>query len=247
MTTLLDAHRTVGDMVRERPARSRVFENLKIDYCCGGRLPLAEACAKHQVDVDDVLRQIAVLDAQTDAQHDAAVHADQMSLGELADHIEQTHHAYLRQELPRLDFMTRKVAAVHGDREPRLREIRSVFIAFQDELLSHMMKEERILFPLIRQIEMKQGAAEFHCSSIAHPIAQMEAEHDMAGQALEQFRTLTDDFTPPHWACNTFRAMFDALGELERDMHQHVHKENNVLFPKAIRMEQHNAADFRAS
>lgn len=234
--TTLSTQTTVGELVRDRPARSRVFEQLQIDYCCGGKIPLAEACAKKGLDADDVIGRIQQADA--DADDAALVDADAMGLAELAKHIEQTHHAYLREELPRLDFMTKKVAAVHGDHEPRLYAIRETFVAFQDELAQHMMKEEQVLFPMIRQIEQADGPIEFHCGSLANPIRMMEFEHDNAGNALEQFRELTDGYTPPDWACNTFRAMYDAFAALEPNMHQHVHKENNVLFPKALAREQ---------
>lgn len=231
--TVLDTQITVGELVRERPARSRIFEELRIDYCCGGKIPLAEACAKHGLDVQQVRQRIEDLDA-SDARF---VDADSMTLSELADHIVFTHHAYLREELPRLDFMTRKVAGVHGEAEPRLHEIRQVFEAFQEELRDHMMKEESILFPIIRELETGRADAGAHCGSIANPIAQMEREHDSAGDALERFRALSDGYSPPDWACNTFRALYDALATLEADMHQHVHKENNVLFPKAVELE----------
>lgn len=227
--TLLDANLTVGELVRERPARARVFEQARIDYCCGGRVPLAEACAKQGVDVDQVLDALRDLDRQSVS----FVDADAMGLTELADHIEQTHHVYLRSELPRLDQITAKVASVHGETEPRLVEIRRVFMSLQDELTSHMMKEEQTLFPIIRAIDKADGPVASHCGSIANPIRQMEHEHDIAGDALAQLRQLSDDFTPPDWACNSFRAMFASLEELEGDMHQHIHKENNVLFPKA--------------
>ena len=232
--TTLNTQTTVGDLVRQQPSRSRVFENLKIDYCCGGKIPLAQACAKHGLDVDDVLKQLQ--DAADVS--DNCVDVDSMTLAELADHVEQTHHAYLRVELPRLDQMTEKVARVHGDKLASLKQIREVFIAFQAELAEHMMKEERILFPIIRTIEKSQATQSFHCGSVANPIAQMEREHDNAGNAMAQFRELTDNYTAPDWACNTFRAMYDALYELEQNMHQHVHKENNVLFPKAISLEE---------
>jgi regulator of cell morphogenesis and NO signaling len=160
-----------------------------------------------------------------------------MSLIELAEHIEETHHAYLREELPRLDFMTEKVSRVHGDKEPRLLRVREAFVALKAELEPHMMKEERVLFPIIRELEASASRPEFHCGSVANPIRQMEHEHDQAGDALAIIREATDDFVPPEWACNTYRAMLDSLEKLEADMHQHVHKENNVLFPKAIEME----------
>jgi regulator of cell morphogenesis and NO signaling len=224
---------TVGEFVKDRPGRSRIFEQLKIDYCCGGKVPLVDACQKKGLDPQQVLAQIF----RDDAADTRYVDANAMALAELADHIEQTHHAYLRQELPRLDFMTHKVANVHGEHEPRLHQLRETFVGFQQELVSHMMKEETVLFPMIRQLEQSQGPIAFHCGSLANPIRAMEHEHDNAGDALERFRVLTDDFTPPDWACNTFRAMYDALSKLEPDMHQHVHKENNVLFPKALARE----------
>lgn len=131
---------------------------------------------------------------------------------------------------------------MHGERDPRLRDIRRVFVTFAAELGSHMMKEEQVLFPVVRKLESEDGMPGFHCGSISHPIRQMEAEHDNAGDALRAFRELSDRFTPPDWACNTYRAMLDALRELEADMHQHVHKENNVLFPRAIEMERAKSA-----
>ena len=235
--TMLDAQTTVGDWVRQHPSRSRVFEQLKIDYCCGGKLPLREACAKRGLDVQIVLEQLHHADAQ-EAQRDAEiVDADAMTLTELADHIIETHHAYLRAELPRLDQMTKKVAAVHGDNEPRLEQLRAAFIALRDEVSEHILKEERILFPIIRQLEAGEQAA-FHCGSVANPIRQMEAEHDNAGEAMSVMSDASDGYEPPEWACNTYRAMLQGLAQLERDMHQHVHKENNVLFPKAIELEQ---------
>lgn len=232
----LSTQTTVGELVKDRPARSRIFEELKIDYCCGGKIPLAEACAKKGLEPADVLNRIQQADAEAD--DSAIADADAMGLAELVDHIEQTHHAYLKEELPRLDVMTRKVASVHGESEPRLHRLHEQFLAFQDELLSHMMKEEQILFPMIRQIEQAEGPMQFHCGSLANPIRMMEYEHDSAGGALERFRELTDDYIPPDWGCNTFRAMCEAFAALELDMHQHVHKENNVLFPKAIAREE---------
>lgn len=230
----LNEQTTVGEWVRDNPGRSRVFEKLKIDYCCGGKVALAEVCAKRGHDTAAIMEQLL----QADRGDCALADADALSLGELIDDIIVSHHDYLREELPRLDFMTRKVAAVHGDGEPRLVDIRNVFVPFAEEMLSHMEKEERMLFPMIRELEAAKAAVpEFHCGSIANPINRMEQEHEEAGSALEQFRELSNDYTPPEWACNTFRALYSALAELESNMFQHVHKENNVLFPKALQRE----------
>jgi regulator of cell morphogenesis and NO signaling len=231
----LDPNLTVGDLVRQSPTRARVFEQLNIDYCCGGKVSLARACEKRGIDTGEVLKQLEVNDAINSAED--LVDADAMSLIELAEHIEETHHAYLREELPRLEFMTEKVSRVHGDKEPRLLRVREAFVALKAELEPHMMKEERVLFPIIRELEASASRPEFHCGSVANPIRQMEHEHDQAGDALAIIREATDDFLPPEWACNTYRAMLDSLEKLEADMHQHVHKENNVLFPKAIELE----------
>ncbi|MCU0712137.1 MAG: iron-sulfur cluster repair di-iron protein [Pirellula sp.] len=232
----LDTNQTVGQFVRENPNCARVFEQLQIDYCCGGKVPLATACEKRGVDTQEVLRLLADC-IDSDLASDE-VDADKLSLTQLCDHIESTHHAYLKTELPRLDHMTEKVARVHGDKDTRLHRVRDAFVALRSELEPHMMKEERILFPIIRSLETSSTRQEFHCGSVANPIRQMESEHDHAGNELSILNQSTDGYTPPDWACNTYRAMLDALKRLESNMHQHVHKENNVLFPKAIQLEQ---------
>jgi regulator of cell morphogenesis and NO signaling len=222
----------VGALVAERPSRSRVLERLQIDYCCGGKLSLAEACRKRGLDASVVLAEIRKVDA---AEVDVPlVDVQVMGLGDLADHIEQAHHAWLREELPRLDAMTEKVFMVHGEAESRLADVRQAFCALRDELVSHMGKEELILFPMIRALERGEGDSP---GSLAGPIRQMEREHDEVGGSLATIRAATDDFRPPAWACGTYRAMLDGLADLEADTHQHVHKENNVLFPKALRLE----------
>lgn len=244
--TILHPQTSVGDLVKDRPGRSRVFEELKIDYCCGGKLPLAEACATRGLDPQSVIRQLQESDAQSGAADATLVDADAMSLTELADHIQQKHHAYLWAELPRLDALTQKVFEVHGAADPRLGEVRRAFMDLHQELSSHLMKEEQILFPMIRQLETVTGVPAFHCGSVANPIRQMEHEHDIAGAALATMEQATGGYQPPDWACNTYRAMLDGLTQLQRDLHQHIHKENNVLFPKAIKREAELAAGRRA-
>jgi regulator of cell morphogenesis and NO signaling len=222
---------TVGDIVRTAPVRAHVFENLGIDYCCGGKLPLAEACRSKGLDPATVLAMLAALD---EIPQSSTANPDVMSLGELCDHIERIHHDYLREELERLDFMTRKVAAVHGDSEARLHDLRRVFELFREKMLSHTKEEEQIVFPKIRQLEAKQQDKASLVADLKAILTKLETEHDDAGAALVRFRELTDDYTPPDWACNTFRAMYDSLERLEKHTHQHIHKENNVLFVKAL-------------
>lgn len=232
----VQAHQSVGELVVERPARSRVFEQFGIDYCCGGKRSLEDACTRKGLDAQGVIDELEHADrVQQDL--DEGPDPSVMSLAELADHIERTHHNFLKTELGRIDQLTTKVAQAHGQRDPRLVELLGVYRAFREELMMHMHKEEQILFPLIRSMEGGERAAPAHCGSIQNPIRQMEAEHDDAGGALEAMRELTEGFTPPEDACNTYRAMLDALSHLERDMHAHVHKENNILFPRAVRME----------
>lgn len=226
---------SVGDVVARRPALSRAFERAGIDYCCGGKKTLEEACREKGLDPGAFVAELE--GAFSLGGEEQVVDAAAMSLSELADHIERTHHVFLRSELPRLDRMTEKVASVHGEKDPRLAEVRKSFLTLAEELSSHMMKEERILFPMLRQLEASEDAPMFHCGTLANPIRQMELEHDQAGSALERMRAFTDGFTPPEWACNTYRALLDALAHLEQDMHQHIHKENNVLFPRALDME----------
>jgi regulator of cell morphogenesis and NO signaling len=226
---------TVGSIVTKNPGIARVFETLGIDYCCGGKQTLAVACREKGLDPQAVLRALQNENrARTD---NDSPDVTSMSLTELADHIEKTHHAYLREELPRLAAMTKKVADRHGGHDPRLREVQKTFGAMALELSQHMFKEEQCLFPMIRQLEASERPAALHCATVANPIRQMELEHDDAGTALVRLRELTDGFSPPEWACNTYRALLAGLAYLERDMHAHIHKENNVLFPSALDFE----------
>lgn len=230
----IDAHVTVGELVTEQPARSRVFEQWGIDYCCGGRKTLAEACREKGLSAEELIR--ALEGAQGTSPDADDPRPGVMSLTELVEHILLTHHDYLKREIPRLSTMVEKVASVHGDSDSRLAQVRDTFLTFANELGQHMAKEEQILFPAIRQLE-GSGFADYCFGSVAQPVRVMEMEHENAARALEELRDLTDGFTPPEFACNTYRALLDGFRELERDLHQHVHKENNILFPKAIERE----------
>ncbi len=221
----LDPRRTVGEMVAERPARSRVFEEFRIDYCCGGRRPLEDACRDAGIEAGRVLEALDAVEADTGGDGERNWAAEGSAA--LVEHILSVHHEYLRRELPRLDALVEKVFRVHGGNHPELAEVRSVYAALRDELRLHMAKEETILFPAI----LDPGSASPRMSLDA-PIRVMEHEHVSAGRALESLRRLTADYTPPADACNTYRAMLDGLAALERDLHRHIHEENNVLFPR---------------
>lgn len=235
-----DGDTRVGDVVARHPSLSRVFEGAGIDYCCAGRRSLREAADRADSNLDALVAALEGASAVSDGEREVDVLA--MSLTELADHIESVHHTYLHAEIPRIEAMAQKVAGVHGGKEPRLMDVRDTFAALVGELEGHMMREERILFPMIRELDSADVAPEFHCGSLANPIGQMGREHDDAGARLEEIHRLCDGYEPPRWACNTFRALFDALATFESDLHSHIHKENNVLFPRAIEMERAKAA-----
>lgn len=223
---------TLGAFVVARPGLTRVFEKLGLDYCCGGRRTLAAACAARGLAADTVLVMLETLAAGA-AAGPADIDAAALSLTDLADHIERTHHHYVKEELPRLLEMADRVVRKHGERDPRLPEVAATVAALTAEMLSHMQKEEGILFPLVRQLEAG-GRAAFPGGAILHPIRVMEAEHASAGQAVARLRELTDGFTPDAEACHTHCALLAGLEEFEGDLHRHVHKENNILFPRAL-------------
>lgn len=228
---------TVGEWIAQHPQWSVVFEQLGIDYCCGGKKPLDVACKQRGLDAETLATTLQAASALPSA---AEPDAAGMSLTQLADHIEQTHHAYLRQALPAIHQMSARVAERHGDTKPRLRELFNVFDALSQELLSHMQKEERVLFPIIRQLDAQPDGASpaDHCGGINNPITQMEHEHDDAGQALAKMSELTDGYAIPADACKTYTTMLQSMAAFEQDMHRHIHKENNVLFPRAAAREQ---------
>lgn len=188
----------VGELVRAIPARSRIFEHLGIDYCCGGKNPLAEACRAKKLDPATVVAMLTALDG---APESSPANPDAMGLAELRDHIERAHHDSLREELPRLDFMTRKVAAVHGDHEARLHQGRRVFEGFNSAMAAHTDEEEAAVFPKIRKLEAMNGDKAACAAELKGIIAELESEHDSAGAALERLKELTDTYTPPGWAC----------------------------------------------
>ncbi len=227
---------TVGEIVTRRPSLSRVFEKLHIDYCCGGKISLEESCRKKKLDPQTVLAMLEAVESEIEAGI-PEIDAASLTLTDLVDHIESTHHRYLWEEMPRLGALVEKVARVHGAHDSRLLQVLETYSDLVEELDLHMQKEERVLFPLIRSLQNGGSAASSHCGSAANPIRQMRMEHEQAGEALEKLRELTDDYTPPDWACNSYRAMLDALAYFEQDLHKHVHKENNILFPRALEQE----------
>src|ERR1035437_2232769 len=225
--SLITPQTTIGELVAARPALARLFEKLGIDYCCGGKQTLTAACARRSLDVPTT---IALLDSAGAAlvAGPKEVDAAAMSLTQLSRHIETTHHAYLKTELPRLVEMADRVATKHAWRDARLPDMATAVRSLAEEMLAHMQKEECVLFPLVREIEAGAKAG-LRGSDLSAPIRHMEAEHESTGQLTAQLRELTDGFSPNAEACNTHRALLAGLAEFESDLHRHVHKENNVL------------------
>lgn len=226
-TPLLD--RTVGELVAERPGRSRVFQRHRIDFCCQGGTTLRQACERKGVSAETVVSELEAELAEKQAED---FNPAQLPLDQLTVYIVNRHHGYLREELPRLHAMSERVARVHGGHTPSLVEVFQVFCELVDEMMLHTQKEEQILFPAIEA--MSRG--DIPPSSLSGPITVMMREHDDAGAALARLRELTDGFQPPAEACNTYRALFAGLADLEEDLQRHIHLENSVLFPGAQKL-----------
>jgi regulator of cell morphogenesis and NO signaling len=222
-TPVLD--RTVGELVAERPGRSRIFQAFKIDFCCQGARTLREACERCDVETDAMLE---FLEAEEDNKTSSSLpNPADLPTDKLIDYIVDTHHQYLRDELPRLYVMAERVANVHGRHTPSLVEIFRTFTDMAAELASHLAKEEQVLFPAILAISRGEQAPQ----NLEGPIACMFHEHEEVGTALGKLRDLSHGFQPPTDACNTYRALFAGLQDLEEDLHRHIHLENAVLFP----------------
>jgi regulator of cell morphogenesis and NO signaling len=221
-------NQTLGDIVKTVPAAARVFERAGLDYCCRGQQTLARACEAAGLHAAAVATEIDALDP------DAAPHWVGLSLPDLADHIVAAHHTYLRKELPLLDALAAKVVAVHGDSHPELHQVEALVNELHSELIPHLDKEERVLFPAIRALE-DAGLTQFPFGSLANPIGVMLTDHDRDGELLEGLRHATAAYRPPVDACASYRSLYDRLSALEHDIHVHIHKENHVLFPAALR------------
>jgi regulator of cell morphogenesis and NO signaling len=225
----LSVQNTVGEWVANKPRRAETLERLGLDYCCGGRRSLEAACLDQDLDPAAVARLLLAVAEPLAAERDWGLE----SLSALSTHIEQTHHVYLREQLPRLDALASKVAGAHGERHPEYVLLARDYPDFRAELEAHMVKEEQVLFPAIRALEAGEtSAAGFHCGDLSEPIRVMEAEHEAAGESLRHFRALTHAYRAPADACGSLLALLDGLASLERDLHLHIHKENNLLFPR---------------
>lgn len=222
----------LAEVVDRVPGAPRILESHGLDYCCGGQRTLSNACDLADLDPAMVIAELDALDAGP------VPDWVPLSPGLLVDHLETTHHAYLHAELPRLVALADKVAGVHGSNHPELVELHELCVALRDDLEPHMAKEERVLFPMIRELSTAISPPSFHCGSVANPISMMMREHDDTGAILGAMCQLTNGYRVPDDACASYRALYEGLAVLEADTHLHIHKENNALFPAVIELEQ---------
>lgn len=235
--------KSVRELALENPAATRVFEKLGIDYCCGGQKSLDEACRNANLNINEVLATL-----EQACQSTPAVDKDWQiePISALITHIKDTHHKYTREEIGRLVPLFAKVCSAHGKNHPKLLEIRSIFQELANELSSHLMKEEAVLFPYLIRMEAavtgNDSIAPAPFGSVKNPISMMEHEHDSAGDALRAMRERSNGYRAPADACVSYQTLYKALVAFEADLHQHIHLENNVLFPRALAMERTGSA-----
>jgi len=227
---------TIAEVAAGNPGTIRIFQRHQIDFCCGGKRPLGEVCEEKHVPFAELQRELAGADEM-----DRDMPPATAPLAVLIRRIVDGYHAELREELPRLGAMIQKVLDAHGARHPELASLATTFRALREELEMHMVKEERVLFPYVEKLESLAATGQpltaSPFGSIAAPIGMMEHEHDDAGRALARMRELTGGYTAPEDACNTFRGLYHGLAHLETELHAHIHLENNVVFPRAARLE----------
>ncbi|MCL1666769.1 iron-sulfur cluster repair di-iron protein [Elizabethkingia ursingii] len=227
----------IGAMVAEDFRTAAVFKKYGIDFCCKGGRTIADACEKKDIDEQKIYEEIENLPKSGGANIDFT----SWPLDLLADYVEKTHHRYVEEKTPVLQVFLDKLCKVHGDRHPELFEIRELFDESAKDLAAHMKKEELILFPFVRNMIKAQQTGEAlrqpHFGTVENPVNMMQHEHTVEGERFEKIATLTDGYTPPADACNTYKVAFAMLQDFENDLHTHIHLENNILFPKSVRLE----------
>lgn len=235
----IQQNNTIGELVAQDYRTASVFQAHGIDFCCRGNRSITEVCEKNNVSADQLIQELEAV-----VSHQAIANADYQNwpLDVLADHIEKTHHRYIEDKTPAIKQYLDKLCKVHGDRHPELFEITAIFNESAGDLAAHMKKEELILFPFIRKMAdaVRHGktVGKAHFGSVENPVAMMREEHDAEGERFRTIARLSDNYTPPEDACATYKVTFAMLAEFENDLHLHIHLENNILFPKAIEMQQ---------
>jgi regulator of cell morphogenesis and NO signaling len=229
--------KTLAEIVTDNIRSAIVFEEYGLDFCCKGNRLLKDACADKNIDVKKVVNALTNLFGNNNGKENPG----EWQLDFLVDYIINNHHQYVRRMIPVISLHSDKVASVHGKNHPETIRIADLFLAVREELEMHMMKEERILFPQIKQMVLIQTENNQFFpppfGTIQNPIRMMEYEHTNAGVAFYQIRELSNNYSHPEDACNTFKALYSELKEFEEDLHKHIHLENNILFPKSITLE----------
>jgi regulator of cell morphogenesis and NO signaling len=230
----------VRDLALDIPGATRVFEKMGIDYCCGGGASLDEACTAAGIEQEDVLRALEDASRKQTGSSDLKIWQN-TPLDIFADYIVEKHHVFTKNEITRLELLLAKVCAAHAERHPELLELRKLFKQLAEELLVHMMKEERVLFPYVKQIQTAHASAGQlgtpPFQTVKNPIRMMMQEHDAAGEMLTQMRRITSNYNVPSDGCISYATLSGALLEFEEDLHQHIFLENSILFPRAIELE----------
>ena len=227
---------SIGELVAKDLRKAEVFKKFNIDFCCGGKKTLSQVCNDKQINIKDIESEFEKLDSTSES---ISQNYNEWSLDFLVDFIINTHHKYVKSSVPLLMEYTAKVAKVHGKEHLEVVTIYDLFKEASEELNSHMMKEETILFPYIKQLVNEKKSVNEGCSfgTVKNPIRMMEHEHDVVGNIFKTIRELSNDYTPPEDACTTYKLSYKKLEEFENDLHQHIHLENNILFPKSIKLE----------
>ncbi len=234
------SNQTLAQIVTGNHRTAAIFEKYHLDFCCKGKRSLKQACTEQNIAIDELLNELKNLPSNTINGGQASFPFDKLGLSQLAEYIVSTHHDYVKKELPQLFAYIQKVASKHGGRHPELFKIFELVTALKEEMELHMQKEEDVLFPRIKEIEKTaQEPEENYRLSISYlqgPVTIMEQEHDHAGSLMEEIRTLSNNYKAPADACTTYQLTYASLQAFEIDLHQHVHLENNILFPKAIEL-----------
>jgi regulator of cell morphogenesis and NO signaling len=234
-----DSQKQIGQFVADDFRTAAVFASYGIDFCCKGDRTVEEVCQKNNIDSDELLDKLIAVSISNNQQ---SIDYKSWPLDLLADYIEKKHHRYVEEKIPVLRQFLDKLCKVHGQKHPELLEITALFIGSSKELAAHMKKEELILFPFIkRMVKAKIDGSTIESpqfGTVANPIAMMKDEHENEGERFRTISELSNNYTPPADACNTYKVTFAMLDEFEKDLHLHIHLENNILFPKAIKLEQ---------
>ncbi len=228
---MISPKQTIGAIVADNHKTAEVFHQFDIDFCCGGKKTLEQACQERHVNPEAL---ISKLESVQQKEGIPSQNVNAWPIDYLADHIEHTHHRYVRESIPFLLAGTEKIAQVHGERHPELKVLKRQFELLAQDLLEHLEKEEKVLFPYVRALAKNAGPLPNSANRAIHV---MEQEHEYAGALLDNIKDITDNYTPPADACTTYQVTFSKLAEFEEDLHWHIHLENNVLFPKVLDLE----------